>query len=35
MRPRISRSLAEQWIADPRTAWEKRLDLLGDLLAKS
>ena len=28
-------SLAEQWIADQRTTWEKRLDRLGDLLSES
>ena len=26
-------SLAEQWIRDRRTIWERRLDRLGDLLA--
>jgi len=28
-------SAAEQWIADRRSAWERRLDRLGDLLAES
>jgi DNA-binding transcriptional ArsR family regulator len=28
-------SVAEQWIADRRTNWERRLDRLGDLLAES
>jgi DNA-binding transcriptional ArsR family regulator len=27
-------SVAEQWIEDRRALWEKRLDRLGDLLAK-
>jgi DNA-binding transcriptional ArsR family regulator len=27
-------SAAEQWIADRRSTWERRLDRLGDLLAK-
>ncbi|HLK63700.1 MAG TPA: metalloregulator ArsR/SmtB family transcription factor [Bryobacteraceae bacterium] len=27
-------SLAEQWIRDRRTIWERRLDKLGDLLAE-
>ncbi len=27
-------SLAQQWIADRRSVWEKRLDRLGDLLAE-
>jgi DNA-binding transcriptional ArsR family regulator len=27
-------SVAEQWIEDRRTLWEKRLDRLGDLLAE-
>jgi len=27
-------SMAEQWIADRRSLWEKRLDKLGDLLAE-
>ena len=27
-------SVAEQWIEDRRTFWEKRLDRLGDLLAE-
>ncbi|HEX4021285.1 MAG TPA: metalloregulator ArsR/SmtB family transcription factor [Acidobacteriaceae bacterium] len=27
--------VAEQWIADRRSTWEKRLDRLGDLLAES
>ncbi len=26
--------VAAQWIADRRTVWEKKLDLLGDLLAE-
>jgi DNA-binding transcriptional ArsR family regulator len=26
---------AEQWIADRRTAWERRLDRLGDYLART
>ena len=26
-------SVAEQWLADRRSLWEKRLDRLGDLLA--
>jgi hypothetical protein len=25
----------EQWIADRRSVWERRLDRLGDLLAES
>lgn len=28
-------SVAEQWIADRRSIWEKRLDRLGDFLAES
>src|ERR1700731_996118 len=28
-------SVAEQWIGDRRTIWERRLDRLGDLLAES
>jgi len=28
-------SVAEQWIADRRSTWEKRIDRLGDLLAES
>src|SRR5207248_5427154 len=28
-------SVAEQWIRDRRTVWERRLDRLGDLLAES
>jgi DNA-binding transcriptional ArsR family regulator len=28
-------SAAEQWIGDRRSAWERRLDRLGDLLAES
>ena len=28
-------SLLEQWIADRRSMWERRLDRLGDLLAES
>jgi DNA-binding transcriptional ArsR family regulator len=28
-------SLIEQWIAERRTLWERRLDLLGDVLAES
>jgi len=28
-------SLAEQWIADRRSAWERRFDRLGNLLAES
>jgi DNA-binding transcriptional ArsR family regulator len=27
-------ALAQQWIADRRSPWEKRLDRLGDLLAE-
>lgn len=27
-------SVAEQWIVDRRTIWERRLDRLGDLLAE-
>jgi DNA-binding transcriptional ArsR family regulator len=27
-------SIAQQWIADRRSIWEKRLDRLGDLLAE-
>jgi hypothetical protein len=27
--------VAERWIADRRSVWEKRLDQLGDLLAES
>ena len=27
-------SVAEQWIADRRSTWERRLDRLGDLLAE-
>ncbi len=27
-------SVAQQWIADRRSIWERRLDLLGDLLAE-
>ncbi len=27
-------SVAEQWIGDRRTIWERRLDRLGDLLAE-
>jgi DNA-binding transcriptional ArsR family regulator len=27
-------SVAQQWIADRRSVWEKRLDRLGDLLAE-
>jgi DNA-binding transcriptional ArsR family regulator len=27
-------AVAEKWIADRRSAWEKRLDRLGDLLAE-
>lgn len=26
--------MAEEWIADRRSMWEKRLDRLGDLLAE-
>lgn len=28
-------SILEQWIADRRSLWERRLDRLGDLLAES
>ena len=28
-------ALAQQWIADRRSLWEKRLDQLGDLLAEA
>lgn len=28
-------SVAEQWIGDRRSTWERRLDRLGDLLAES
>jgi DNA-binding transcriptional ArsR family regulator len=28
-------SAVEQWIGDRRSTWERRLDLLGDLLAES
>ena len=28
-------SVLEQWIADRRSMWERRLDRLGDLLAES
>jgi hypothetical protein len=28
-------SVLEQWIADRRSIWERRLDRLGDLLAES
>jgi DNA-binding transcriptional ArsR family regulator len=28
-------SVAQQWIADRRSTWERRLDLLGELLAES
>jgi len=28
-------SVLEQWIADHRSLWERRLDRLGDLLAES
>jgi DNA-binding transcriptional ArsR family regulator len=28
-------SVAEQWIDDCRSTWERRLDRLGDLLAES
>jgi len=28
-------SVLEQWIADHRSTWERRLDRLGDLLAES
>jgi DNA-binding transcriptional ArsR family regulator len=28
-------SVAEQWIRDRRTIWDRRLDRLGDLLAES
>ena len=28
-------SVLEQWIADRRSMWERRLDQLGDLLAES
>jgi DNA-binding transcriptional ArsR family regulator len=31
----VGLSVAEQWISDRRSFWEKRLDRLGDLLAES